>query len=232
MWLPDSALRDADVAADALADLAVAALLDLLREERIGDRRPRGADQVPRAAERMISAIRSGFVSRADADDRLRRRLAHSAGPFELVALLEEARGARVLRPLDDRADVDVPEVDEVVGEPDEAEPLLELDAGRPERLDAEAHRDRAVVADRLAHGLERLEPEARAVLERAAVLVGALVVEGREELERQVRSARRRRRRCRTRRRASELGRAHPVARGRADVVELHRLGHDGTAS
>ena len=74
-----------------------------------------------------------------------------------------------------------------MVGEPHEREALLQLDARRPERLDRHAQGDGAVVADRLAHRLEQLEQEARAVLERAAVLVRALVVEGREELERQV---------------------------------------------
>src|SRR6185437_10085544 len=44
---PELRLRDADVGADALADLVEAALLDLPRQERIGDRRPRRADQVP-----------------------------------------------------------------------------------------------------------------------------------------------------------------------------------------
>src|SRR5205085_6819902 len=43
-------VRDADVAADALPDLVEPALLDLPRQERVGDRRARGADQVPRAA--------------------------------------------------------------------------------------------------------------------------------------------------------------------------------------
>ena len=62
--------------------------------------------------------------------------------------------------------DVDVPEIDEVVGEPDEGESLVELDAVRAERVDRDAGRDGAVVADRLAHDLERLEPEAGAILE------------------------------------------------------------------
>ena len=72
----------------------------------------------------------------------------------------------------------------------DEAHAVLaDLDRGRPvERVDGEARRDRAVVADRLAHLLEALLPEAGAVLEAAAVLVRALVVEGGEELQRQVR--------------------------------------------
>jgi hypothetical protein len=53
-----------------------------------------------------------------------------------------------------------------VVGEGDERESLLELDSRRSERLDAEANRDRALVPDRSPHGLERLQPEAAAVLE------------------------------------------------------------------
>src|SRR5437868_1566670 len=57
---------------------------------------------------------------------------------------------------------------------------------GRAARVDREARRDRALVADRLADELQRLEPESRAVLERAAVLVGPLVVVRRKELQRQ----------------------------------------------
>ena len=74
-----------------------------------------------------------------------------------------------------------------MVGEADESQPLLELHAGRAERVHAETNGDRAVVTDRFAHDLECLEPEARPVLERASVLVRALVVEGRKELKRQV---------------------------------------------
>ncbi len=219
-------LHHADVAADALAHLAVAPLLDLLGQKWVGDGRARRPDQVPRArADDLRHAV--GVGQAADADDRLRGRLPYVLGPLELVALLEEARRARVLRPVENRAHVDVPEVDEMVGEADELEALRELDARRPEGLDAEPHRDRAVVADGFAHCLERLEPEARAVLERAAVGVRALVVEGREELKRQVRvpavdvddveaGV------------ADEPRRPHPVAPDAVDVLLLHRLGDD----
>src|ERR687891_5374 len=102
-----------------------------------------------------------------------------------------------------------------------------EIDGRRPQRLHAHPHRDRALVADRLADELERLEPEASPGLEAAAVLVRPLVVEGREELERQVAVA------------AVDVddveagvarrpGRAHPVALDAADVRPLHRLGDD----
>ena len=73
-----------------------------------------------------------------------------------------------------------------MVGEPDELEPFLQLYSVRAAGVDGEPHRDRAPVADGVADELERLEPEASAVLERAAVLVSALVVVGREELQRQ----------------------------------------------
>src|SRR6187401_3210194 len=43
-------LHDADVAPDALADLSVAPLLDLLRKEGVGDGRAGRTDEVPRAA--------------------------------------------------------------------------------------------------------------------------------------------------------------------------------------
>ena len=114
-----------------------------------------------------------------------------------------------------------------MVGEDDEARALVELDSGGPERLDAEANGDRAVVSHRRADLLQRLDPEARAVLERAAVGVGALVVERREELQRQIAvaavdvddvEARVPR----------ELRRAHPVLADPLDVAELHRLRDD----
>ena len=73
-----------------------------------------------------------------------------------------------------------------MIGEAHELEALVELDPVRPARVDGEPRCDRAVVADGLAHELERLHPEARAVAQRPAVLVRPLVVEGREELQRQ----------------------------------------------
>ena len=220
---PRVRLRDADVAADALADLVEPPLLDLAREERVGDGRPRGADHVPGAAgDDLRHLIRVGEP--CDADDRLRSRLAHVLRPLELPALLEEPRGAGVLRPFRRRADGDVPEVDEVVGEADELEALVEVDAVRAQRGDGNPCRDGALAVHRLARELEELHPEARPVLERAAVLVGAPVVERREELHGQVAVG------------AVDVddvepglagppGRGRPVLLDAADVVALHRL-------
>ena len=83
--------------------------------------------------------------------------------------------------------DLDVPQVHEVVQGRNKADAVL-VDpdpVAHPvlARIDAEASHDRAVVADRLAYHLEQLAGEARTVLERPAVLVGALVPVGHQEL-------------------------------------------------
>ncbi len=216
-------LRDADVAADALADLVQAPLLDLAREERVGDGRARGSDDVPDAARDDLGhPIRVGQAR--DADDRLRGRLAHVLRPLQLPPLREEARRARVLRPLGRGADRHVPEVDEVVGSPYEREPLVQVDAERAQRGDGDAGGDGALAADGLPRQLEQLEPEAGAVLEGAAVGVRPPVVERREELHGQVA----------VRavdvddvepRLAGTARRGGPVSLDAPDVVALHRL-------
>ena len=186
----DLPARDALVAADALPDVVETALLDLVRQERVRDRRPGGADDVE------LSGVddgdhRVGVRDPADADDRLVGVVARLDGARVrlLVVLLEEPGRAGVLPPLGDVADRQVPEVDEVVDVLDEAVAvLLELDAGRAvQRVDRESRGDRAVVTHGFAHLLEALTPEAGAVLERAPVLVRALVRPGGQELQRQV---------------------------------------------
>src|SRR6185312_15319469 len=99
--------RVAGVAADALAHLVVAALLDLAGQERVGDRRPRRPDQVDRAAAHDLGHP-VGIGEPADDDDRLVRRLAGPAGPLQLVALLEEARRPAI-DPLPPRQGADGP---------------------------------------------------------------------------------------------------------------------------
>src|SRR5271163_3587895 len=86
----DFPTRNADVAADADANVVVAAFLDLLRQPGIGNRRTRGADDVGDA---LGDDLRHLFRVReaADAEDRLLRHLFDEAGPGHLVALLIEA---------------------------------------------------------------------------------------------------------------------------------------------
>ncbi len=185
----DLPARDADVAADALADVVEAALVDLLRQERIGDRRPTGGDDVELAGVDRVGH-RVGIRPAADAEHRLLRDRLDGGLPRKLASLRVEARRRRVLAPLGDAGDVDVPHVDEMVDELDERQRVaLELRAGLAhEHVGRDAHGDGAVVSDRGLDLLDRLAPEARAVLERAAVLVGAVVVVRRQELLRQIR--------------------------------------------
>jgi len=94
-----------------------------------------------------------------DADDRLVRRLADTPRPLELVALLEVPRGAGVVAPERDRADVHVHR--STNGSASATNPAPPRgDPGGPETLHGDPRRDRAVGADGLLHLLERLEPE------------------------------------------------------------------------
>src|SRR5207248_5758961 len=104
----------------------------------------------------------------------------------EMPALMVAARRRAVPGAVGDPAYVHVPEVDEAIGQRNELESLLELDSVGPPGVESESGGDRALVADGFAGELERLEPEARPVRERPAVLVGSLVVERGEELQRQ----------------------------------------------
>src|SRR3546814_19252267 len=83
---------DADVAADALADVVDAPVLDLLRQEGIGDRGARGADHVHDALlHDAHHGVRRGVA--ADADHRLGGQRLHELRVGLLVALLGKARG-------------------------------------------------------------------------------------------------------------------------------------------
>ena len=179
--------RDADVAPDALADVAQPSLGDLARQERIGDPRSRDADEVDHAA-----ADGGGHRVRADeaADghDRLARRCPHLRDVLELIALVEEARRPGRVAPLVHRAagELEVPEVDEMVGELDDRHGLLacrDTEPGWMLRLDREAHGDGAIVTHGVPDRLRDLEQKPRSVLERTAVLVGPPVVCVHQEL-------------------------------------------------
>ena len=180
---------DAGVAADALADLVEPALVDLLRQEGIGDGRARRSDHVERAAANELRH-RVGASEAPDAGDRLRGERADLRDPRRLPALGPHPRRRRVVGPLVDGApaDLEVPKVDEVVGVLDEAR-RLNLSANPfvavMERVDAHSDRDRAAVADRLPDELNRLAPEAGAILEAATVLVATVVPATHEEVDR-----------------------------------------------
>ncbi len=172
--------RDADVAADALADVLEPPLLDLQRQERVGDRGTRRADQVDHAVpDQPHHRVRRGQP--ADADDRLRRELLDPAEVLLRPRLVREARGARVVGP---EADHHVPEVGQLADEREQLFDFGPLDALLAEQLvDDDAARDRGAPVALLERVLEDLSQEARAVLERSAVLVLPEVVAAREEV-------------------------------------------------
>ena len=173
--------RDADVAPDALADVVHTPRADLVRQERVGDRRPRRADQVEDAAPNGRDH-RVGTRVAADTDHRLGRERLHEGAVALLVALLLEARRRRVVAPT---ADVDVPQV-RVLGQhrDDVASFARALDAvGAEQLVDGEARDDAAPVTDGVLGVVDELPKKTHAVLERATVLVGAVVVPARHEL-------------------------------------------------
>ncbi len=177
---------DADVAADALADLCGSSVLDLLGQERIRDCRPCPADQVADAApDELGHPVRIGQALHEH--HRLFGHAPHLARPVELVARRSDSSRAHVEPRPGDHARVDVPQVDEIVGQPNELERLVRRHACRARGIDSDPGGDCAPVPERLADELQRLEPEPCPVGEGAAVAVLAIVVEGGQELRRQV---------------------------------------------
>src|SRR6185437_752479 len=99
--------RHANVAADAFANVVDPSLLDLLREERISDRRPRCTDEIEHAALNLRNH-RVGRGEAANADNRLCRQLLDEASILLLESFLGEARSLTVVGPV---GNVDVPQV-------------------------------------------------------------------------------------------------------------------------
>jgi hypothetical protein len=180
---------DALVAADALADVVEPAFVDLVRQEGIGDRGTGAADDVALPAAQHAHHL-VGIGEPADVDDGNLGDLLHVARPRRLMIGLVEARRTGILAPFLQAADVHVPEVDEAaVGDQlDEGEALIgRLDALRARELvDGEAVGNGGGAVHRRAHRLEDFQPQAGAVLERAAIAVGAAVEMARERLHRQ----------------------------------------------
>ena len=112
-----------------------------------------------------------------------------------------------------------------MVSERDELEAFVKIDAPGPERIDGESRRDRAIVANSFAQAFERFKAEARPILERSSVFVGAPVHERREELEHQVAVATVQVDDVKADA-ACSARRAHPVLRDAADVGAFLALG------
>src|ERR1019366_373411 len=184
----DFPARNAHIAADADADVVVAAFFYLLRQPGIGDGWPRGADDIGDALGHDLGHLfRVGEA--AHAEDRLLGDLLDEARPRHLVALLVEPGWTRVLAPLGDVAHIHVPQIDQGVRRRDDFHAVIfDFDSRfTVQGIDGEAGRDRAVVADGAPDLFQSFEPEPRAIFQRSAVFVFALVVVGREKLQRQV---------------------------------------------
>ena len=165
---------DADVAADALADVLHAAFFDLPWQERIGDRRPGGPDQVEHPLANQAHH-RVGRRQPADADDRLRREGFQAAEVPLLPRLAAEARGERVVLP---HADHHVPDVGQLADQREQLLDLAALDAfGADQLVHDDPAGDGGPAVDLGERVLEHLAQEPRAVGEAAAVLVVAVVV-------------------------------------------------------
>ena len=98
---------DADVAADAFADVVERPSSILRRQERIGDRGPRRADEVENAAPHL-GDHGVGRGEAADADHRLAGQLLDEGDVRLLAAFVGEARGLRIIA---QARDIDVPEI-------------------------------------------------------------------------------------------------------------------------
>jgi len=107
--------RDADVAADALADVLLASLVDLARQERVGDRGPRGADEIEHPTPDLTHHGVGGGEA-ADADHGFAGELLHELDDRLVAPLGRESRRGTVGRR---GVELDVPEVRQIREKPD-----------------------------------------------------------------------------------------------------------------
>ena len=144
------------------------------RQKRVGDGRPRGADQIEQAALDLgHHGVRRGEA--ADPDHRLRGQFLDPGDEGLLGRLGGEARGAGIVVPA---GKGQIPEVGQFGQEADGVVGLRAFEPDRPTPIiDAEAERHRAGLADRLLGIFQELAGETQPVLERAAVFVAAGIV-------------------------------------------------------
>ena len=127
-------MRNADIAADALADIVGAAFPDLVGQERIGDRGARGADQIRLAGlDDFHHVIRAGHA--IDADHWHVCHFFDRLGGPRLIARFEETRWAGIVAPLHEIGDFDIPKIAHTftAHQLDEAQALFKLEPRGPE---------------------------------------------------------------------------------------------------
>ena len=176
------------VAADAVNELALAALAYLVRELGVGDLRAGHCDHVRLAAcEDLLGHCR--ILDAADGEHRqLRQGGFHLRGEVDEIAV-GDIRGLDRLEDVVVPGRCDVHVVDPPVGleQPDSPDRVLDVERARDEVGQADPDANDPVVAGTRPHLLDHLAREAEPVLERPAVLVLALVVERRQELMQEV---------------------------------------------
>ncbi|MPL80185.1 hypothetical protein SDC9_26081 [bioreactor metagenome] len=212
---------DADVAADAFADVLDPAFLDLLRQEGIGDRGPGAADEIEHTLPHQ-PRHHIGRGEAADADDGARGQLANAGHQHLLRRLFLEARGARAILP---GALRQIPQVGQIGVHLDELAQLGVREAKRADVL-VKAHPQRQPhrVADRVAHVGDHLVHEPRPVLERAAVFVRPLVRRTRQEMLEDAEAMRAVQADQIETRQFRALGRVHEPAAQVPDIGLVHR--------
>ncbi len=177
--------RDADIAADALANLVLPALVDLVRQKRVRDRGPCAPDQIEYSA----PYLRDHHVGRSEAAD------SHHRPPGQLLHEIDDGLVASLGREPRGRAiggagiHLDVPKIRDVGEQSHHFVRFGRRIAARPaaQLFHADSQRDGAFVADRIARHLQHLAHQAHSILDRAAVGVGTPVVFGQQELIGQV---------------------------------------------
>ena len=168
-----SAVADVtNITADAFADIVGTTLFDLFRQERIGDRGPRRADEIDDAA---LDLADHG-IRRGKAADRHHRFGGHRFDVSHVGlerGFLDEPRGPHFIRIV---GDVDVPQVGKLGQQPQHVAALAmhRLAVLANPFVGGESDRDGAGVAHRLFRLLDQFANQTRAVFQRTAILVGA----------------------------------------------------------
>ena len=176
---------DADVAADALADVLLTALVDLVWKKRIGDRRPGRADQIQHATANLADHA-VGRSEATHADHGLAGDLLDEVDDRLVTALgCKPRRGAVGWG----RIQLHVPEVRDVGKQLDHLVGLgcRHLAGARAELLEAYAQRDRATASNRIARHFEQFAHDSHPIAHRAAIGIRTLIPLGYQKFVRQI---------------------------------------------
>ena len=178
--------RAADVAADALADLILASLGNLGWQERIGNRRPRRANEILNAA-LDLAHHRIGRGEAPDAHHGLRCEPFDESDMGLLKALRAESRALGIIA--EAARDVDIPEIGKLRQHRHHVTPLAAgRDAtGSMQLIDRQPDRHGTGITDCLLGIFQHLADEAHPVGEAATIFVDARVAARRQELKRQI---------------------------------------------